>query len=186
MKEVAALLRPLRISMRKTGMDVLPDGTVRLGGRAGPSVSAENVLHEVCHWVEIDEARMFARSFGLKFGRWVDCPMGAGGGYFEQRTRQHIDREMRVWAFQFNLQKTLGFDTSMLDLVKPVTFMPDFFCWFSQNTEAEQVDAACQEVAALTERQEFATERFLSELAIRKNLMAQRIEQVSRGVLKQS
>lgn len=98
------------------------DGTVALGGRAGPEVSIVNLCHEMAHFVEIDDARCVTEGWGLivpqqfVYDRMCCNPV----------THQGTDREIRVAAYQYHLLQYLGIYRTPAYLVSSFHFLPDF------------------------------------------------------------
>jgi hypothetical protein len=97
-----------------------------LGGRAGYEVCLTNLIHEMGHLVEIDDARIMEYSWGLtlpevylpgRYSRMAPTPA----------TTQACLRECRVIAMQWLLQNAIGITTSALEAVSSLQYMPDFF-----------------------------------------------------------
>lgn len=87
-------------SVRIEGARVV-DGVLRLGTRSGPEpICRFAVMHEMCHLVEIDDARATVSDWGLSLGRYRSL---AGHYWWEQRTSQCVERELRVGAWQWSL-----------------------------------------------------------------------------------
>jgi hypothetical protein len=78
-----------------------------IGLKAGPSYNIQNLLHEMSHFVEIDDSRTLKSGWGLKYGKWSDLPYYAGGGFYEFSSAEHIKREIKVWAYQYSLSQYL-------------------------------------------------------------------------------
>ncbi len=168
--EIRRLVRPIRVNLDLQGTDVL-DGILSLGGRAGPESHYGNVMHELCHFIEIDDKRCLVPNWGFNYGRWIECPVSRQGGYYEARTRQHIDREARVWAFQHNLSRYLGFRSSVVELTSSARFMPDFWHWIKGETDEERLTVFAAEVKGLTEQPAFQAETAIKELKRKKTLV---------------
>lgn len=104
------------------GQRVDENGVVYVGNRAGPSREFSNLAHEVCHFVEIDDARQQIFGWGLRspeieiLGRICVEPM----------TRQMTERELRVMAYQANLTEALGAPARVSRMVSALVYMPDF------------------------------------------------------------
>lgn len=95
-----------------------------LGFRAGTEVSVTNLIHEMCHFVEIDDKRMTRSGWGLRYGTRIEV---LGRHYDEPATCQATMREIRVVAYQSNVYAHLGItwhsDSELADLL--CRFMPD-------------------------------------------------------------
>ncbi len=112
---------PVRYEASLEGQDVR-DGVVYLGDRAGPGRSQSDLAHEMSHFVEIDDARMLIRGWGLIFPRVEVC----GQLCDEPVTLKMTERELRVIAYQANLLSAAGAEVNLLKLVRPLVFVPDF------------------------------------------------------------
>lgn len=98
------------------------DGVIYLGARTGPCISVDNILHELAHFIEIDEARMHLGGWGFKYGQTITIP---GHGTWEEFHKdQHINREIRTWAIQWHLQRFIGKPVSARELGKPGKYLP--------------------------------------------------------------
>lgn len=84
-----------------------------------------NTIHEMAHFVEIDQRRCGMYGWGLKvpekfiYNRLVPVPM----------THKIADREMRVLAYQFNILEALGLlspELMKLHIEAVVNFTPDW------------------------------------------------------------
>lgn len=100
----------------------LVDGTLTFGCRAGPESAVTNLVHEMGHFVEIEDYRMLRFGWGFKVPEIEVC----GQLCVEPRTHQMTDREIRVFAFQKNILDYLGIEETVEELVRSMTFMPDF------------------------------------------------------------
>ena len=94
--------------------------TLVLGAKAGPERSSKNLIHEMSHLVEIDDGRILEPGWGLRLpyyllmGRWVNEP----------NTTQATERELRVFAYQYNVLDHLGM--RFHNEVDALVHMPDF------------------------------------------------------------
>lgn len=115
---------PMVWETRVEGQRVRHDGTVVIGMRAGPAMSASNLCHELCHYIEINVERCNQPGWGL-----INPPFDYIPGYGEfQRsfnTTAHIDREIRVWAWQSILHRFVGIDEGVESLVRSAVHLPD-------------------------------------------------------------
>lgn len=98
-------MAPFIVSDDVQGQKISNDGKIVFGLRCA-SISYDLVvlIHEIAHFVEIDEKRMFKHMWGLKvpekwlFGQWCIEPV----------TNQATMRELRVGAIQMNIFEWLG------------------------------------------------------------------------------
>lgn len=108
------------------------DGKLVLGPWAGPSQCITNVIHEMGHLVEIDDARILAHGWGLHVPM-TEC---LGREYPNPVTPKACMREVRVFAMQWQLQNFLGIKTEIRELVRLNRFLPDF-CFVPKEGEQE-------------------------------------------------
>lgn len=104
------------------GQRVDDAGVVYIGNRAGPSRAFSNLAHEICHFVEIDDARQQLHGWGLKVPSFTIL----GQVCVEPVTRKMTERELRVMAYQANLTEALGAPARVSNMVRALQFMPDF------------------------------------------------------------
>lgn len=104
------------------GQQVDDQGTIFVGNRAGHTRSVSFLVHELSHFVEIDDRRMQLYMWGLHVPTVVIC----GTTCYEPTTRAMTERELRVMAFQMNLLESLGVPTRAHYLVEALRFMADF------------------------------------------------------------
>jgi len=104
------------------GQRVSEDGVISVGNRAGPTRNFSNLAHEVCHFVEVDDARQQLFGWGLKRPE-IEI---LGRICVEPNTRQMTERELRVMAYQANLTEALGAPARIPNMVRALQFMPDF------------------------------------------------------------
>jgi len=92
-----------------------------IGARAGPEIKAWNLLHEMAHFVEIDDDRMCSYGWGLRVPEvFVYDRMCV-----EPTTTQMTKREIRVIAFQRNVMVYLGMEEPASKSVNSLHFLPD-------------------------------------------------------------
>ena len=162
------------------GQKVLDDGIIIIGNRAGSidwpdSYLVSNLVHEMAHLVEIDDARMRCYGWGLKYPEvWVYNRM-----CIEPTTKQITERELRVAAYQVNVLDYLGVENSVDDITSPLDYVADT-CFvpledgrepFGDNYEtvkAENINIkASQQRWRVNQvnslRKEYTLERFISE-----------------------
>lgn len=150
---------PLKADVHTEGQQV-EDGFLTLGCRAGPGISVKNLLHEMSHFTEIDDARVMSPGWGLRVGKMHHM---FGKTWFECGTGECIRRELRVGAFQYNFGADLGYyldkDSFVAEYVQVMRFMPfDALCSLaseedcykptSSNPDGRVVDyeTACEKV----------------------------------------
>jgi hypothetical protein len=85
-------------------MDPRDFNGIILGGRAGPQVHVSNLLHEMAHFIEIDDERCTRPGWGLHI-RQVYL---MGKSYNDPNTYQATLREARVGAIQLELAEFFG------------------------------------------------------------------------------
>jgi len=115
---------PIRIGERAEGNPV-EDGILTLGMRAGPQICLTNLIHEMCHLVEIDDERMLISGWGLRTPE-VYVP----GRYSHMASVpiswQPIKREVRVIALQWQLQQSIGITGTKREALSAMEYMPDW------------------------------------------------------------
>lgn len=121
-REFLADAKGIRFKPGMGGQRIAEDGTILIGDRAGPDCSIQFLGHEMSHFVEIDDARMGVRGWGLHFPEVVVY----GQLCCEPVTLKMTERELRVLAYQANLLEYLGAPETEKELVRSLTFMPDF------------------------------------------------------------
>lgn len=103
----------------------IEENRLYLGMRAGPSQCIRFLIHEMAHLVEIDDARMLVRGWGLhlpkiyipgRYSHMVPVPI----------THQASLRECRVIALAWHLQNFLGIKESAREMVGSLEYMPDY------------------------------------------------------------
>ena len=99
------------------------DGQVIIGAKAGPECNITNLIHEMAHFVEIDEDRMNQDGWGLRtptvfiYNRYC----------IEPKTIQMTEREIRVMAYQANIFEAFEFPHTAIDeFASAMRHMPDF------------------------------------------------------------
>jgi len=93
------------------------DGIVYLGLRCGPAYCWDALVHEIAHFIEIDEARMDRDAWGF---RW---PYDEEGRPINFTTSAHIERELRVFAISLHLFEYAGFNIDPEDLTSSLHWM---------------------------------------------------------------
>jgi len=100
-----------------------------LGAKAGPGVDPSNLLHEMAHFIEIDDARCCVRGWGLLTG-------------FDEEpviTYQATERELRVIAIQKLLGEHFGVEADIPKTISSMTFMPDWWNYRSLLTADQKI-----------------------------------------------
>lgn len=161
-------------------------GRVVLSPWAGPEATISNLVHEMSHFVEIDEPRMTEFGWGLR----VPEIRIADRICLEPTTCQATERELRVMAFQANVLDYLGFPRSVCDIVEALDWMPDWvFIPIEDGSSAfgddrthklpynevtkSQKRWCAKQVEAL--RSTFTLERFIAEWTRRNELIKQNL-----------
>ncbi len=105
-----------------TGMEAGLGQSLQLGGRAGLEVDLSNLLHEIGHLIDIDDARVIQQGWGLFY------PEIAVGGRNCQapETSKAVLREVRVIAWQDLLAEQVGFKSDPKEFIKSLRWMADF------------------------------------------------------------
>lgn len=166
---------PIRYQEDIEGQRIAEDGTILLGRRAGSNKDLCNVVHEMGHFVEIDEARMAVWGWGLTLREVVVC----GQLCIEPETNQATLREMRVIAFQANVCESFKVPFNLRDQAKSLRWLPDTTWvplengeapygeghakrnWCRDKIEASQLKWVLNGIASM--RKTYTTELFLSE-----------------------
>lgn len=153
-------------------------GGIVLGMRAGPVSEIANLVHEMCHLVEIDDSRMTVRNWGLHSTGYL-AAIAAGRPWFGPTTDQALRREMRVWAYQWNVTAALSLpgEKGIAELVRPAVFV-DGFMNFPGETEKDRLAAIAQEVEAMLP--EYSFDRFCEEWARRMPVIRQHLQQTDK------
>ena len=84
------------------------DEKLVLGCRAGPSMSVDNLLHEMAHLIEIPDERIRISGWGMTYPE-VEV---LGQFFREPQTIQGLRRELRVFAIQKHLFEMAGIPTT--------------------------------------------------------------------------
>src|SRR5271155_2850520 len=92
---------PIEITVNLEGMRVI-DGCLSLGCRTGPVRTSFGLLHEMSHFVEIDDARMLTEGWGLRLPE-VYVPGQYARMCAVPVTKQATERELRVSAYQWHI-----------------------------------------------------------------------------------
>jgi len=146
-----------------------------VGGIAGPSCNLSNLLHEICHFAELEKERILEfpkKGWGLNMGKFWQ--IGNNWGY-EQSTDQQVQREARVWAYQLSAQKHFGLNDSAYELVSSVVWLPAWchyrMKWGGYKHERKAKYQLAQHVSRLAKRNSY--QKLIDEFS-------QRIEMIER------
>jgi hypothetical protein len=115
------------------------NNTYFVGGKAGPSYSLSNLLHEICHFAELEKERLLKfphNGWGFYPGKFWQIGMHWG---YEQRTAQQVEREARVWAFQISAERYFNLNDSAEDLVSSATWLPAW-CFYKFSFKGKRSD----------------------------------------------
>ena len=142
---------------REVGSQDVIDGIVHIGGR-----TPDETVHEMCHFVEIDEPRMNKRIWGMWHGTWTPTPWDRyNNGFHEYFKTVDIEREMRVVAWHSNVCEALGLDPQTEGWIQS-------FRWLSgwqnlQIEEASKISWINKTIAEHRQEQRFSYENFVRE-----------------------
>lgn len=103
-----------------------------LGGTAGPEASISNLLHEICHFAELEPKRLLkfpSYGWGLYQGKFWQ--IGTSWGH-EPSTDQQVQREARVWAMQLSLERHFNINDSAQELVRSAVWLPAW-CFYRRK-----------------------------------------------------
>jgi hypothetical protein len=115
---------PIRLVLRREGMSINDKWEMELGMRAGPGLSIGNLLHEIGHLIDIDDARASKWNWGLfypeqeVFGRLYPQPITPKGAV----------RECHVIAWQMVLAEMIGLPFDPMEWVSSLQWLTDFMC----------------------------------------------------------
>ena len=110
-----------------------------LGPKAGPEASISNLLHEICHFAELEPKRLLqfpTYGWGLYPGKFWQ--IGTHWGY-EPSTDQQVQREARVWAMQLSLERHFNLNDSPEQLVRSAIFLPAW-CFYKRKIDSGYSD----------------------------------------------
>jgi hypothetical protein len=101
------------------------NGKLTFGTLAGCLYHVQHLLHEMSHFLDIDDARVLDPGWGLRYGEWVHCSFSRQGGWYAVKTAQHIQREIKVHAFQWVLSQYFGMPEIIEEMTSAVPYLPD-------------------------------------------------------------
>jgi hypothetical protein len=97
---------------RLQGYDIR-EGQLVLGLRSYEDIKLENALHELCHLVDCEDDNIFKIPYwGLKVKRF-------------RTTDQHIQREIKIFAYQQNLSPVFKIPFNLNKMAEIAMFLPD-------------------------------------------------------------
>jgi len=169
------------------GQAIGPFGEVMLGDRSGPALNIPSALcHEMAHAVEIDDRRVQQWAWGLKVRQ---CVINFQS-YDQPLTYQSTERELRVCAFQANLQTYLGMPDSDIEYTAmALQYMSDW-CMVPEadyihplarkksNSSFDQprLTWVLDRLMELREKPEYQIEPFITEWNRKAELIASRMQ----------
>lgn len=149
------------------------DNRYVIGMRAGPltNINIDNLLHEICHLVEIEEERLVKRptsSWGLNPGKFWQ--IGSNWGY-ETFTDDQVKREQRVWAYQLSLNSNINNQTTnindSLNLVSSARFLNawTYYQPFEIKTykDEDRIKKLAEETFDMSNTEEYSYDKWLEE-----------------------
>jgi hypothetical protein len=105
---------PISINEELQGQGIDDNSNYILGCKAGPTLHVSHLVHEMCHFAELETKRILSRprsGWGFTYGTYWE--IGSNFGY-EPQTDQSVRREMRTWAYQWSLQQKFGIPNSFI------------------------------------------------------------------------
>jgi hypothetical protein len=131
------------------------------------------VLHELSHFIEIDDARALSqKDWGLKHGTVLGKCNYSGNTFQSHFTDTAIQRELRVLAIQFQLSQHLEVP---VEIEKSVFLLKDFlstsFCYLPGNGETEKIAWAIAKVKELIQQPEYSLSQLIAEINRKKELL---------------
>lgn len=152
LKEIARkwfLNNPVKIAIDFEGQGITVNNCYKLGCVAGPDVSVENLLHEMCHLAEREEHVILQRpqcGWGFSYGKFWQVGMHQG---YEPYTDQATMREARTWAYQLSLSRYLNYEADARELATSAVYMNDFFWFEKKHVTDETLGYNAREEAAI-------------------------------------
>ena len=135
------------------------NGIIYIGAKAGPDSDISNLIHQMCHFVEIDTKRMTKHDWGFKYGKyWNIC----GQSGYEPSTMQSTDREIRTWAYQYNLLDFYKIPESIEELTGPATWINSFL-FVPGHNDAEKLKYVAGKTLQLSQTEKYSVEMFDKE-----------------------
>lgn len=154
---------------KKEGQHV-QGGIVELGTWAGPHADISNLLHEMGHFVEIDQPRMAKYGWGLKFGKYYQIGMHSG---HEPYTAQSVWREIRVWAYQINLMNHYNIPETIENMTASADYLPAI-CYVPGKTKEERLAYVAAETRKMSLLPAYQVVSFATEWERRAKILDRR------------
>ncbi len=152
---------PVRISYKLEGQALDKEGRFLLGCKAGPTIEASNLLHEMAHFAEREVEALKKRpvgSWGFKFGKLVEIP-AVSYSRFEFSGVQHIERELRVFGYHLNLARKYEVGETAKSLAGLCRFLQNFLLYgSSEEASLTIIEKRIEEAAAIYTLEKFEDE----------------------------
>ena len=127
-----------------------------IGDRAGPwedCCDVSNLCHEMAHFIDRDKdiLKKFLPSWGFSYGEYWE--FGRGSGYAHQ-TGESTECEIRVFAYQYILLKSISINITPEDLLAPLRHVNSFYTYcvernMHNKSLKEQLAVALQEMTSI-------------------------------------
>lgn len=127
--------KPVLQAIEDESQKIQSNGGVTLGCMAGPSMEVSNLIHEMSHFVEIDDARMNVYGWGLSYGKEITIP--GHGTFHEPVTWQATQRELRVFAYQVNVHEKFSVKMSFKEIAETLHHVHDYYMVPSDRDKRE-------------------------------------------------
>ena len=102
------------------------DTYLEIGRRAGPDKDDSNAVHELAHFIEMEDNRIGKPLWGMRFNEGTYIPEYSAIVNVEFTTLKHMERECRVWAIQYILMNQLfNMPVSIKELASSSPYLPD-------------------------------------------------------------
>lgn len=177
------LVSPIEIDEDIEGQSAY-ENRIKIGCRAGPSMCLSNLVHEICHFIEIDQRRMSKHGWGLKFGKRIEIP--GYSVFYEMFTAQAIEREVRVWAMQKNFSEAKNVKFDLEDIVESARFI-NCFGYVKGSSDKEKFNCIKDMILMNAERPEYSFQALQQELLrrtakLRAKISVKKVDIQFRGV----
>jgi len=142
------------------GQRIRDNGAVALGSRCGPDdFDLPALIHEMSHLVEIDDRRATSFGWGLRI---TTCVVIANQRYEEPTSVQAVERELRVLAYQTNVQSAVDMHRSIDDLLRGLVFVPGF-ALVNGRSDAERLVWCAGQIERMRHLDSYSYESFECE-----------------------
>ena len=142
-------------------------GVMYLGTRSGPVYTVDALLHEMCHFTEIDEARMFSQGWGFYRGVWQNFATSYSPGYYEYFGVKDVEREERVLAWQANVAEHLDVEYDFESNTSSLQHLPGFSnmttCLGAPRGKTGKINFIRERVMRLRKDPRFTATKFIEE-----------------------